>query len=78
MEVGTIIKIERTRPGCLAAQNCVGIVTDEKADHGLYDTSPGYNVALIGGGSIWRINEDARVKILYRPNEYKKGNCYEV
>ena len=63
---GTRIFIEKTRPGCLLAENRTGIVTDEKADHGLYDDSPGYNVALLNG-QIWRINPDAKVKILYRP-----------
>lgn len=63
---GTFIKIERTCSGCLGAENRTGIVTDEKADHGLYDTDPGYNVALTNG-QIWRINKDAKIKILYNP-----------
>ena len=66
MEVGTTIKIEKTRHGCLGAMGGVGVVTNEKADQGLWDTEPGYNVAL-NNGQIWRINPDAKVKILYRP-----------
>ena len=66
MEIGTVIKIEKTCSGCMGAESHTGVVTDEKADHGLFDDAPGYNVALYGG-SIWRINPEARVKILYRP-----------
>lgn len=66
MNVGVMVFIEKTCSGCLGAENRTGIVTDEKADHGLKDTSPGYNVALVNG-QIWRINKDAKVKILYNP-----------
>lgn len=66
MKIGTRILLEKVAPGCLGAEGHVGIVTDEKADHGLYDNSPGYNVALLNG-QIWRINQDAKVKILFRP-----------
>lgn len=66
MEVGTTILIEKTCLGCLGAQRCIGIVTDEPATHGLYDDLPGYNVSLLGG-HVWRINPDAKVKVLSRP-----------
>lgn len=69
MKVGTIIRIDRTCSGCLGAENRTGVVTDEVADHGLLPSRPGYNVALFINGKIWRINEDAKVKILSRPHD---------
>lgn len=69
MKVGTIVLIKKTCSGCLGAETKVGIVTDEPQDHGLDASRPGYNVALFGMGQIWRINQDAEVKILYRPHD---------
>lgn len=69
MKVGTILLIKKTCSGCLGAETKVGIVTDEVADHGLPANRPGYNVATYGLGIIWRINQDAEVKILYRPHD---------
>lgn len=69
MKVGTIILIKKTCSGCLGVETKVGIVTDEPNDHGLEAKTPGYNVALFGMGQIWKINQDAEVKILYRPHD---------
>lgn len=69
MKIGTIVLIKKTCSGCLGAETKIGIVTDEAADHGLAADRPGYNVATFGMGHIWRINEDAEVKILYRPHD---------
>lgn len=66
MKIGTKILIVKPGSGCLGATSHVGVVTVEAATHGLYDHIPGYNVALLNG-QIWRINQDAKVKILYRP-----------
>lgn len=67
MKVGTILLIKKAGSGCLGAETKVGVVTDEAADHGLTVDRPGYNVATFGMGQIWRINQDAEVKILYCP-----------
>lgn len=64
---GTIVLVIRTCAGCYGAENRVCIVTDEPNDHGLSAKDPGYNVALLCRGQIWRINPDAEVKILYNP-----------
>lgn len=69
MKPGTLILVNRTCDGCYGAETKVGIVTDEPNDHGLYETDPGYNVAILGRGQIWRIPLDAEVKILYRPHD---------
>lgn len=69
MKPGTLILVKRTCSGCYGAETKVCIVTDEAADHGLPATKPGYNVAVLGRGQIWRIPQDAEVKILYRPHD---------
>ena len=69
MKVGTILFVSRTCPGCYGAENRVCIVTDEPNDYGLYGKTPGYNVATLTRGQIWRIPLDAEVKILYRPHD---------
>ena len=71
MEVGTIVEILEPGKGCLGARFRAGTVTDKKANHGLLSDQPGYNVD-IGGGQIWRINENARVKIRYIPCTIRK------
>lgn len=67
MKPGTLILVNRTGPGCYGAETKVCIVTDEPNDHGLDAKTPGYNVAVLGRGQIWRIPQDSEVKILYRP-----------
>lgn len=69
MKPGTIVLVIRTCSGCYGAENRVCIVTDEPNDHGLFDKTPGYNVARLDNGQIWRIPQDAEVKILYRPHD---------
>ena len=64
MDIGTRLLIETTVFGCRGAEGKIGVVTDGKNNHGLWETDPGYNVAVSNGG-IWRINNDAKVKILY-------------
>ena len=66
MRLGTVIKIEDTCGGCLGAIGHVGIVTASPSTYGLATPGAGYNVAL-ANGQIWRINKDAKVKILYAP-----------
>lgn len=63
MDIGTRILIKKTGFGCHGAEGKIGVVTDGKNNHGLYETDPGYNVA-VSNGEIWRINNSAEVKIL--------------
>ena len=72
MNIGTRILIEKTCHGCRGAEGKIGVVTDGKNNHGLWETDLGYNVAVSNGG-IWRINNDAKVKILVASTVKRKG-----
>lgn len=69
VEVGTLILVKRTGSGAIGAEHKVAIVTDEPNTHGLPFDRPGYNVAVLKTGQIWRIPHTSEVDILYRPHK---------
>ena len=68
MEAGTLILIH-CATGAAGAEHKVAVVTDEPNDWGIWRECPGYNVAVLKTGQIWRIPPNSEVDILYRPHK---------
>lgn len=62
--VGTRIKILDAGDGAWGANGAIGRVTTERHTDGLLSSNPGYNVKIEQPANVWRISEDAKIKIL--------------
>ena len=64
-KVGDRVKLTNPITGCFGAENMIGIVTDEKARNGLYDSElfPTIHIKLEESGSTWCVNEDGCVLV---------------
>ena len=62
-KVGDRIKILKCGDGCTGAEGYTGIITEKTNQNGLFASDFGINVDC-GSHGIWRINRDARFKIL--------------
>lgn len=60
---GDKIKVITSSNGSYGAEGKIGIITNEKSNHGLLDTSEGINIK-IEEGNVWRVGEGSIFQII--------------